>query len=151
MLDASKRIAFLKQHCWIWTRAKFSNGYGHVRFNNKDSGVHRHVFENYYGELLKNILLHHECGNKACFNPWHLRQMSKRAHQIIDNRVIKERVSRTHCPSGHEYTAGNILWSKKHQRNCRECNRIECSRRYDKIRKGPVKPLCWTQAKGAPI
>lgn len=38
--------------------------------------------------------------------------------------------TRTHCPSGHEYTPENIKTGKRKRRQCRECHNADERRRY---------------------
>jgi hypothetical protein len=47
---------------------------------------------------------------------------------------VEERKKRTHCPSGHEYTAENTRLSGRNQRNCRACDRRWAQERRDRKR-----------------
>lgn len=42
------------------------------------------------------------------------------------------KVAITHCPEGHEYSAGNTLRRKNGHRVCRECNRRRCAEYYER-------------------
>ena len=60
--------------CWIWQHSISDSGYG--RFTN-DKGVrvraHRYSYEAINGPIPDGMLLDHECHNRLCVNPSHLR------------------------------------------------------------------------------
>lgn len=60
------------EYCWIWNGSKDKNGYGKLRFNNKELRAHRVSWKIHYGEIPKNIFVCHKCDNPSCTNPEHL-------------------------------------------------------------------------------
>src|SRR5258706_7927564 len=95
MLDPVQRCTFLREKCWVWTKSKFNNGYGFIpiRVNGvrKNLLVHRVIWERLYGPIENGLILHHKCKNRLCYNPYHLRIMSTRAHQLLERPIFLER------------------------------------------------------------
>jgi hypothetical protein len=71
-----KALTYEDDGCLDWPFGKFSNGYGVVWFNGKNMGAHRVVCELAHGPPSgpgHKQEAAHECGNKSCCNPRHLR------------------------------------------------------------------------------
>lgn len=69
--------------CWIWTGSVKPGGYGQIAEGpplNRVLYVHRAAWMLWRGEIPAGHVLHHQCGNKACFNPDHLEPMTKETH-----------------------------------------------------------------------
>lgn len=70
--------------CWNWTGARSSQGeYPGYWLNGTCVYAHRHMYELSYGLLPEGGHVHHECHNKLCVNPTHLRALSPEAHTAI--------------------------------------------------------------------
>lgn len=79
-----RRMRLSETGCWEWTGyIDPTSGYGRVRNEQENMLVHRMVYELAYGEIESGVELHHECGNRACANPYHLRKISKAEHCLI--------------------------------------------------------------------
>lgn len=65
--------------CWPWTGARFSNGYGAVKYRGKQWRTHRLAYTFCQGEIVESIL--HSCDNKPCCNPMHLWDDSQKVNQ----------------------------------------------------------------------
>ena len=115
----------VRKSCLEWQGLLDKDGYGRVKVNNTDSRVHRAFYEIWHGVKLRtDEVLLHECDNPRCFAPHHLK-IGSQADNIRDmdekGRRVSANTSVTHCPYGHEYTAGNTVVYKDGKRRCRAC------------------------------
>jgi len=119
--------------CMLWAGATTRNGYGivTVKRNGKwtTAVIHRELYLVEVGDIADDLVLDHLCRNRACINMTHLEPVTnaenikRGAHQ---NRKV------TSCKQGHEYTEVNTIHTKDGRRNCRECNRANSHRQYQK-------------------
>lgn len=70
-----------KTGCHIW-QGKSDNGYGRIRYKNKDLYTHRLSWAIHHGEITNGDVVHHKCANKLCLNVKHLQLVSS-----IDNNA----------------------------------------------------------------
>lgn len=109
--------------CWIWTASTNGNGYPTYSKWRLNRYAHRYSYEMAYGEIEEGMEIDHTCFTTLCVRPDHLEQVT----HLENIRRSAERI--THCPSGHEYSAGNTIvytqpstgWT---MRKCKECSRI---------------------------
>lgn len=66
--------------CWLWTGAAGADGAGRYRTRTGNLLVHRMAYELYVGPIPEGEMIHHECEVRLCFNPDHLRPMTRAAH-----------------------------------------------------------------------
>jgi hypothetical protein len=59
--------------CWEWKGNRFPNGYGCVSINRVNTGAHRRAYELTYGLIPAGMVGRHDCDNKPCVRPDHLR------------------------------------------------------------------------------
>jgi hypothetical protein len=58
--------------CWMWDKP-MPNGYGQVKYNGRNVGVHRAYYAHYVGPVPHNKVVMHTCDRPACCNPAHLK------------------------------------------------------------------------------
>ena len=109
-------------HCWIWTAACDSRGYG--RFSpdqhSRSSLAHRVLYEWTHGPVLTSDL-DHLCRNPSCVNPSHLEPVCHRTN--IRRSIGLTSASKTHCVHGHLFTPENTYIRPNGTRTCRICKR----------------------------
>jgi HNH endonuclease len=109
--------------CWEWTSYKDRNGYGRVyAFKKPGNLAHRIVYELLAGPIPAGLTLDHECKNRGCVRPDHLKPMP-----LVDNvrRGVTANSLKTHCPRGHPYEGENLYVNSKGRRECRACWRVK--------------------------
>jgi hypothetical protein len=128
-----ERISVDESGCWLWTGSVNRYGYGRRIYSLSPPGrvrhehAHRAVWKELVGPLGDADELHHECAEKRCVNPAHLRVMSKAEHSAHHTDEF--------CKRGHsmadayQYPRNGRIW-----RTCRECQK-ERQRRYKRERR----------------
>ena len=113
--------------CWLWTGAIGPTGYGSCRWKRKTRAAHRLVYEHLIGPVPEGLELDHLCKTRHCVNPAHLEPVT---HAENLRRGINYWRDRTHCISGHEYTAETIRWRPTGHRICRICEQEKHRRQF---------------------
>lgn len=107
--------------CWIWTGAARGIGYGAFHYRNKQTSAHRFSYELFHGPI-SNDHIHHVCENKACVNPAHLQDLTRRDHILVTpTSPLSEKAGKTHCMRGHPLSGENLYVSPDNHRHCRIC------------------------------
>lgn len=111
------KVLQARSGCWIWTSAWTADGYGKFSLRGKMVRAHRLAF----GVLVRAVAdtehVHHDCPNRLCVNPEHLRAMPAVEHNGHGRRDM------THCRRGHAFDEINTRISARGARECRECER----------------------------
>ncbi len=72
---AKKRIEFTEDAngCLnVTSHAQINGGYHRIKKNYKSEMVHRHVYEECFGQIPSDLIVRHKCDNPSCVNPEHL-------------------------------------------------------------------------------
>lgn len=103
--------------CWPWTRSTGSHGYGQTWDGVTVRLAHRVAWALHHGQQVPDgLTVDHECRNRICCNPAHLRLLSN-----VDNATDNGHGRKTHCPAGHPYDHLNTYTDPKGARRCRTC------------------------------
>ncbi len=121
----------LRGPCYVYRGTKTPKGYGQASIGNKSVLIHRLAWVRQRGPIPEGLEIDHQCRNRACCNPDHLRVVTK-AVNVTENVIgngPQIMAARTHCPQGHAYDEKNTYRDKLGHRSCRECNRMRSARR----------------------
>jgi hypothetical protein len=64
--------------CWNWVGTPHNKGYGRLKVGGVKTLAHRYSWELAKGPIPGGVFLDHECRNRACVNPDHLRQVTNK-------------------------------------------------------------------------
>jgi hypothetical protein len=106
----SKKIDFKEKNgCFIITSHELNkDGYSEIMIRGRTLKIHRHIYEQCFGEIPRGLVIRHKCDNPSCINPEHLETGT-----LQEN--IADMISRNRQAKG----------SKKPFSKLRECDVIE--------------------------
>jgi hypothetical protein len=104
-----KYVVDEKTGCWQWIACFEKAGYGGFRVGSKMLRAHRFSYEYFNGPLNSNLEICHNCNNKGCVNPIHLRQDTKSSNTI--DKIYKK----NHC--NQVLSVEEVIEIKKSQKN----------------------------------
>lgn len=73
--------------CFNWTGDFFNGGYPRISIDKKGRLAHRFAYESFVAPLDSSLEICHNCNNKKCVNPDHLRQDTKSSNQIDISKI----------------------------------------------------------------
>jgi hypothetical protein len=124
--------------CWLWKGTLSEpNGYGLISngHNKPWLRAHRVSWQLANGRDPGDLFVCHSCDNRTCVNPAHLwlgTNTDNLKDMVAKGRHINQR--KTHCPSGHEYSAENTRLYGRGYRRCIECTQARGRLRMRAIR-----------------
>jgi hypothetical protein len=124
----SKLIINKENNCWEWQGSLDKDGYGYFKIRNKQERKryrsHRVLYDFFKGITNNSMVIDHECKNRKCCNPDHLREISTYENLMSNsNGIGSVNSKKTHCKNGHEFTDLNTyVWKK--ERHCKTCKAI---------------------------
>lgn len=137
LADQMAANAHRPHECWEWRGHLMPNGYGVVTEVRRPSAsrlAHRNAYELATGPIPDGSDLDHLCRNRRCFNPSHLEPVTRRENLLRGSTGPALNARKTHCKHGHPFTPTNTTYRRNGKRECRQCNRIRCRRRYHATR-----------------
>ena len=121
--------------CWIDPKLKPHNrsGYSYITFEYHKYRGHVASYRILKGDIPVGFDVHHECGNRACYNPKHLSLVDHREHAKEHDNVGRFQREKTHCKRGHEFTPETTYVDSRGYRKCKICLQ-EYNRNYKIIK-----------------
>ena len=119
----ARKLVIMDTGCIEWTGSKNDKGYG-TFYDGLGSSVmaHRWSYENLVGPIPAGRYLDHLCRNRACVNPSHPEPVTQRENLLRGSTIPAANATKTHCPSGHPYSGGNLYTPPgTNSRLCRAC------------------------------
>ncbi len=109
--------------CWRWTGRLDSRDGGALLWRgNKPYAAYRAMYEKHEGAIPNGMELDHECRDRSCVRPAHLRPVTRNENQLRKSWSYRCRI--TMCKRGHSM-AWAIVMPETMGRVCRECSKGE--------------------------
>ncbi len=105
----------ITDHCWLWTGAHITSGYGHFEVNGHHYLAHRTAWELAHGPIPAGLIVCHRCDNPTCVRPDHL-FIGTQSDNIHD-MITKGRAGSTQHPE--RLAHGKDHWTNQHPEKVR--------------------------------
>lgn len=97
---ASKVMIQPSTGCWIWTGghsgAGRGGGYGRVWVDTQMCAAHIVMFTQVFGYVPGKMQIDHDCENRRCVNPHHLKCVTHKRNQELRGERTRARQDQTH-------------------------------------------------------
>lgn len=107
IINFLSNILFNPNGCWLWERAKNSEGYGYLWNKTSCERVHRISYKLFKEDIPINKVVMHNCDNPSCCNPEHL-IIGTRGENNTD-RALK---NRNRDQDGENNNIAKLTWVK---------------------------------------
>lgn len=123
--------------CWIWKGLRDRAGYGKLG----GKLVHRRTYTELVDEIPQGLVSSHLCHNKSCCNPNHIRICTQRENLLErgSRAIAKINSEKTHCPRGHVFAPGNLLYERGNRR-CKTCRLAQMRAAYHRKKQAYKEP-----------
>lgn len=110
-------------NCWMWTGCARGGMNAESRYGGYREGyAHRFAYETLVGPIPEDLEIDHLCRVRFCVRPDHMEPVTHAENGRRGESVFGANARKTHCDSGHEFTADNTIIDPR-GRKCRECKR----------------------------
>ncbi len=115
--------------CWVWQGHKNHHGYGTFSYKNENRLAYNISYIIFRKKpITPGKVLHHNCRNRACINPYHLVEVTKKFNALEGIGPTAINARKTHCIRGHSLAEDKIYRKKGNGRVCKICH-YQSSRR----------------------
>lgn len=130
--------------CWVWTGAKFRNGYGAFKADGHTVRAHRWLYEQTYGPIPNGFVPDHLCRVRNCVRQSHLEIVTYQENTRRGNAPMAVIARSETCGRGHPRNEANVYRRKDRpgKWECRACKRERQSGYRENERETVVQAGC---------
>jgi hypothetical protein len=108
--------------CWIWAAARSAKGYGSFRNEEKQTvQAHNYSYATFVGPIDPSLERAHQCFNRTCVNPKHIKQMTHRENVLQSRHPTILAYLEKRCVKGHPIEGDNVRVETNGSLRCKKC------------------------------